>query len=117
MERRRFLCRLTAAAAASTAVGLELGRGEHASAPPEGPNVRGTRRVTYQVQGFTCITCAVGLEVMLRGVRGVAEATASYAEHSVAIAFDDHVTSEDALKQFISVCGFSVAISATHPEV
>jgi hypothetical protein len=36
-------------------------------------------------------------------------AAASYAENSVSIAFDDQVTSEDALKQFISVCGFSVA--------
>jgi len=98
MERRRFLCRLTAAAAAS----LELGCGERAA-------MRGTRRVTYQVQGFTCITCAVGLEVMLRGLRGVAEATASYVENSVAIAFDEQMTTEDALKQFISVCGFSVA--------
>jgi copper chaperone CopZ len=107
MDRRRFLCRLTSAAAASTAVGVELGCAPTA-APPEG-RVRGTRRVTYQVQGLTCITCAVGLEVMLRGFRGVAEATASYPENSVAIAFDDQVTSEDALKQFISVCGFSVA--------
>ena len=102
MKRRRFLCRLTAAAAASTAVGLELGCGERAA-------MRGTRRVTYQVRGFTCITCAVGLEVMLRGLRGVAEATASYVENSVAIAFDEQMTTEDALKQFISVCGFSVA--------
>ena len=99
MERRRFLRRLTAAAAASTAVGLELGCGERTA----------TRRVTYQVQGFTCITCAVGLEVMLRGLRGVAQADASYGEHSVAIAFDEQATSEDALKQFITACGFSVA--------
>ena len=108
MDRRRFLCRLTSAAAASTAVGVELGCGARTAATPE-DRVRGTRRVTYQVQGFTCITCAVGLEVMLRGLRGVAEAAASYGENSVAITFDDKVTSEDALKQFISVCGFSVA--------
>ena len=108
MDRRRFLCGLTAAA--STAVGLELGRGAGTGASPEATAaVRGTRRVTYQVQGFTCITCAVGLEVMLRGLPGVAEAAASYAENSVAIAFDDRVTNEDALKQFIGVCGFSVA--------
>ena len=107
MDRRRFLCRLTAAATASTAAGLELGCRERTTAPLEG-RVSGTCRVAYQVQGFTCITCAVGLEVMLRGVRGVAEATASYVENNVAIAFDDRVTSEDALKQFISVCGFSV---------
>jgi hypothetical protein len=43
---------------------------------------------------------------MLRGFRGVTEASASYAENSVAIAFDEQLTSEHALKQFISACGF-----------
>jgi len=92
MDRRRFLTRLTAA---SAAVSLDVGCGGHA-----------TRRAVYQVQGFTCVTCAVGLEVMLRGVRGVAEASANYAERSVAVAFDDQVIGEDAVKQFIGSCGF-----------
>lgn len=95
MDRRRFLSRLTAA---SAAVGLDVGCGAGVT--------RANRRVVYQVRGFTCITCAVGLEVMLRGVRGVTEASASYAEGSVAIAFDEQLTSEDALKQFIGSCGF-----------
>jgi len=43
---------------------------------------------------------------MLRGVRGVTEASANYAERSVAVAFDDQVISEDAVKQFIGSCGF-----------
>jgi copper chaperone CopZ len=46
---------------------------------------------------------------MLRGVRGVTEASASYAESRVAVAFDERLISEDALKQFIGSCGFSAA--------
>lgn len=94
MDRRRFLSRLTAA---SAAMGLEVGCADRTSA---------TRRATYEVRGFTCVTCAVGLEVMLRGVRGVTEASASYAESRVAITFDEKLISEDALKQFIESCGF-----------
>ena len=96
MDRRGFLCRLTAAGAAGAA-GVELGCGSAAA------------RVTYQVQGFTCITCAVGLETMLRGVRGVTQASASYANKTVTIAFDAQTIGEDALKGFIGDCGFSVA--------
>lgn len=111
MDRRRFLSRFTAA---SAAVGLEIGCGERTAARPDGAvpatdtqaSLRTTHRVSYRVRGFTCITCAVGLEVMLRGLRGVTEASASYAEHSVAIAFDEQLTSEPALKQFIGACGF-----------
>jgi len=112
MDRRKFLSRLTAA---SAAVGLQVGCGERTGAIPGANNsaaagaVRATRRVIYQVRGFTCITCAVGLEVMLRGIRGVAEASANYAENSVAVAFDDQLISEDALKQFIGSCGFFAA--------
>jgi len=96
MDRRGFLSRLTAA---SAAVGLDVGCSERGA-------VRATRRATYQVRGFTCITCAVGLEVMLRGLRGVTEASASYAENSVAVAFNEQLIGEDALKKFIESCGF-----------
>ena len=94
MDRRGFLCRLTVAGAAGAAVTVALGS---------------STRVTYQVRGFTCVTCAVGLEVMLRDVHGVTEVSASYPNNAVTIAFDEKVTSADALKQFISDCGFSVA--------
>lgn len=114
MDRRRFLRRLTAAGAVGAAVGVELGCGT--GTPPSGSAATpgSTTRVTYQVKGFTCITCAVGLEAMLRGVRGVTEASASYGEHKVTIAFDEQVTSDVALKQFVTDCGFSVA--ARPPE-
>lgn len=109
MDRRGFLYRLTAAGAAGAAVSVELGCGSGTPAHDSAAAMGATARVTYQVTGFTCITCAVGLETMLRGVRGVTAASASYGEHQVTIAFDEQVTSEDALRQFISDCGFSVS--------
>lgn len=110
MDRRRFLCQITAATAAGAAASLELAsvavpREARDTTPPEGE----TRSVTYQVKGFTCITCAVGLEVMLRGLNGVTRAIASYPANNVVIGFDEHVTNEKALKEFITACGFSVA--------
>jgi copper chaperone CopZ len=46
---------------------------------------------------------------MLRGLNGVTRANASYPENNVVIGFDEHVTNDKALKEFINVCGFSVA--------
>jgi copper chaperone CopZ len=64
--------------------------------------------VTWKVEGFACITCAAGLEVMLRGQKGVMKADASYKDKKVVIGFDKSLTSEAALKDFIRECGFSV---------
>jgi copper chaperone CopZ len=96
MDRRNFICSITT----GTAAGLTLAE----AAPP-----KENRSVTYRVKGFTCVTCAVGLEVMLRGLKGVTRANASYPEAKVAIGFDANITSEKALKDFIANCGFSVA--------
>ena len=67
-----------------------------------------TKSVTYNVRGFTCVTCAVGLEVLLRQQKGVVEAKASYKDSAVAIVFRPENTSEDSLKSFINRTGFTV---------
>jgi hypothetical protein len=46
---------------------------------------------------------------MLRGLKGVTRANASYPDRKVAIGFDGNLTSEKALKELIATCGFSVA--------
>lgn len=74
---------------------------------PTGP--RENQSVTYKVKGFTCVTCATGLEVMLMQQPGVARARASYPDATVVIGFDKNLISETALKEFIASCGFSVA--------
>ncbi|MBZ5507087.1 MAG: hypothetical protein LAO78_16645 [Acidobacteriia bacterium] len=104
MDRRKFLSRIIAGAAGTTAVGLAA-----ASLSMAAASAKENRVVTWQVQGFTCITCATGLEVLLLQQKGVARASASYPEAKVIIGFDNRMTSEEALRQFIAGCGFSVA--------
>src|SRR5690242_8918644 len=101
MNRRKFLTNVMGATAGLGVTGAAV----HKLAQT-GPNEN--RSVSYKVKGFTCVTCATGLEVMLMQQAGVARAQASYADATVAIGFDENLTSEAALKQFIADCGFSV---------
>ena len=88
---------------------FHLSRNRRAGASLAGPaEAKENRSVTYGVKGFTCVTCAVGLEVMLRQQKGVTRANASYRENKVVIGFAN-LTTEKALKDFIAGCGFSVA--------
>jgi anaerobic selenocysteine-containing dehydrogenase len=104
MERRKFLSRLFAGAACTTAgVGLvSVSTGVSVAVAKE------TRMVTWYVRGFTCVTCATGLETMLLRQKGVTQARASYPDAKVIIGFDEGQTSEETLRNFISDCGFSV---------
>ena len=94
MFRRNFLRRITLTGAGGLAtVGLIQAE---------------TKTVTWRVKGFTCPTCAVGLEVMLRDHEGVKQATASYPRAIATIEFDPAVVSEAKLKSFITEMGFTV---------
>lgn len=105
MNRRNFLNRAMGATA-----GLSLaGAGALAISKVSQTGPREYQSVTYEVKGFTCITCATGLEVMLMKQPGVARAHASYSDATVVIGFDKNLTSEAALAEFIASCGFSVA--------
>jgi len=95
MERRNFICGVGAIGTAGITAADAA--------------ARETTSVTWKVKGFTCVTCAVGLEVMLRQQKGVPRAKASYPQNSVAIGFDGKLTTEKVLKEFIAGCGFSVA--------
>ena len=105
MNRRKFLTNVMGATAglgvagAGTVAIRKLAR----SGPAENQTVH------YRVKGFTCVTCATGLEVMLMQQPGVARAHASYPEETVMIGFDENLTSESTLREFIAGCGFSVA--------
>jgi copper chaperone CopZ len=96
MDRRKFICRITAGTAGRLNV-------------VESAAAKENRTVVYNVEGFTCITCAVGLEVMLRTQKGVTRASASYPDKKVAIGLDADLTSEKTLKDFIASCGFTVS--------
>lgn len=105
MNRRRFLGR-----AMGTAVGFGLaGAGSLAIHKLAKTGPAENRSVSYKVKGFTCVTCATGLEVMLMRQPGVVRAHASYPDTTVVIGFDQNVVSETALREFIAGCGFSVS--------
>ena len=105
MNRRKFLSRVMGATA-----GLSLtGAGTVALHKLANPGPAENQSVSYQVKGFSCVTCATGLEVMLMQQPGVVRAHASYPDTTVVIGFDQNIVSEQALREFIAGCGFSVS--------
>jgi copper chaperone CopZ len=98
MDRRYFIQTL-----ASGGAGISLlasGAGEslpHADAS-----------VTWIVKGFTCVTCAVGLQAILERQRGIARAAAAYPSGKVEIGFDSHVIGAAEIKRLIEEAGFKV---------
>jgi copper chaperone CopZ len=93
MFRRDFIQRLTVAGASGLAI-------------IKNTEAMGVTTVTCKVKGFSCITCAVGLEVMLREQRGIARAEASYPDGTLVVGFDPDLISESSLLEFIKSKGF-----------
>lgn len=91
MFRRKFLQRITFAGAGLATAAVSQ-----------------TKTVSYHVKGFTCITCAVGLETLLRRQKGITRAEASYPSGIVHIDFDPALVTEKTLKDFIGEMGFTV---------
>ncbi len=95
MFRRRFIQSITFAGAGSLA-----GAGV--------AEAKGNKTVIYQIKGFTCVTCAVGLETLLRRKKGIARAEASYPNATVVIEFDPDLVSDQSMRELISEMGFRV---------
>ena len=73
--------------------------------------------VSFRVQGFTCVGCAVGLEVMLGKERGVVKARASYSQKKVDIRYDASLTNPEVLKTFINkTTGFTAEPDQAAPQ-
>jgi copper chaperone CopZ len=104
MNRRKFFARMMGATAG---LGI-VGAGSMAIYKADKIDPLENATVSYTVKGFACVTCATGLEIMLRELKGVARAHASYPDATVVIGFDRNLISEQALKEFIADCGFSV---------
>jgi copper chaperone CopZ len=64
------------------------------------------KTVTYRVKGFSCVTCAVGLDAMLRGHEGVIQSRSSYPNETTVVEFNPNVVTEKSLKEFIAELGF-----------
>jgi copper chaperone CopZ len=72
-------------------------------------DTKGTKSVTYVVKGFSCVTCAVGLDTMLQKQNGIAWSHSTYPEGIVKIKFDPERVSEKAIQSFIAEMGFTVS--------
>jgi copper chaperone CopZ len=93
MFRRRFLQILTVPVASSL-VSLEA--------------LAATQTATYMVKGFTCLTCATGLDTLLGQQKGVSSSKSTYPEGKVTVSFDPGKISSKDIVQFITDLGFKV---------
>ena len=96
MERRRFIQKIAVV-------------GTVGAATASGAETPGKATVKYKVEGFSCKTCAVGLQVLLRELDGVFTARATYPEGDLTVSFDPGVIGEGAIKAFVAKSGFKVA--------
>jgi len=67
-----------------------------------------TKTVIYQIKGFTCITCAVGLDTMLRRQKGILSSDSTYPDGKVVIHFYPDQIAESSIRGFIADTGFIV---------
>jgi copper chaperone CopZ len=70
------------------------------------------RTTTYMVKGFSCITCAVGLDALLGNQRGVLTSKSTYPEGKVTVRFDPETIDEKEIESVISELGFTISRSA-----
>jgi copper chaperone CopZ len=96
MLRRKFFKVMTVATTASALTPLE--------AVPATPK----KIVTYHVRGFSCVTCATGLDTLLAKQNGIGSSSSTYPESLATIGFDPDQISEQQIKDFISSFGFTV---------
>jgi copper chaperone CopZ len=102
MNRRKFFSRLAAAVASTSATVMAKAAFSRA-----GSGHHETRTVVFDIEGFSCVTCATGLEVMLMRHHGVIKAVASFPDAKATITFDNTLISAAALKDAIAGCGFT----------
>jgi copper chaperone CopZ len=94
MIRRQFLQLLTAAGAGGLA--------------PLKAFAAARKTLTYRVKGFTCITCATGLDTLLGQQKGIVSSKSTYPEGQVTVVYDPGATSPESIRGFIAELGFRV---------
>jgi copper chaperone CopZ len=94
MIRRQFIQHLTLASTGASITAVATAQASQ------------NKTVTYGVRGFSCPTCAVGLDTMLQQQKGVARSQSSYAHATTVIEFNPKLTSEESLKAFVEEMGF-----------
>jgi copper chaperone CopZ len=66
------------------------------------------KTVVFQVKGFSCITCTVGLDTMLTKEKGILSSKSTYPEGKVTVRFDSEAISEKSIQALIAGMGFIV---------
>jgi copper chaperone CopZ len=69
---------------------------------------RGNKTVTYRIEGFACVTCAVGLDAILREHSGIVRSNSSYPAGTTVIEFNTDLVTETQIKALIEETGFIV---------
>jgi copper chaperone CopZ len=64
--------------------------------------------VVFQVKGFSCITCAVGLDTMYSRTKGILSSHSTYPEGKVTVRFDPGSINDAAVRAVITDAGFTV---------
>ena len=65
------------------------------------------KTVVFHVKGFSCITCATGLDTMLKKEPGIVSSSSTYPEAMATVKFESNKTSPAAIAEFISGLGFT----------
>lgn len=64
------------------------------------------KTVTYRIEGFSCVTCAVGLDSLLKDQKGIVRSKSSYADRTSVIEYNPDLINEGQIKAFIRELGF-----------
>lgn len=100
MMRRRSFIQTLAGSGAGVAL-LKLGTPQNKLAE--------NASVAWTVKGFTCVTCAVGLQTILEKHEGIVRVRAEYPSGKVDIGFDSKAIEVGEIKRLIEETGFTVA--------
>lgn len=92
MIRRTFLQLLTLAGAGSLTTGCTEAKAQ---------------TITYKIKGFSCVTCAAGLDVMLRRNKGILRSHSTYPEAITTIEYEPAVITLDTIQSLIAEMGFT----------
>jgi len=92
------------AVAATGGAGLALHESQAVSQKPPLENAS----VAWTVSGFSCITCAVGLETLLKAQKGILAVKAHYPSGRVEIAFDPNAIALSKIRGLVDELGFRI---------
>jgi Cu+-exporting ATPase len=67
------------------------------------------KTAVFLVKGFSCITCAVGLDTMFSRTKGIVTSNSTYPEGKVTVRFDPQAISDSDVRAVITDAGFTIS--------